>query len=145
MNTGAGMRIMQRKDEFVQMWHDGVSSSEMGYQFSCNNSTINIWAKKLGLERRELKADFGKHFEEISDEEIRRRCEEVQAGWDSQTEWNRRVQKRQPLTVRHILSRKDHFADNGACQPIEMIGLDEFNKQLDRAGHRQPATRSFNE
>ena len=37
------------------------------------------------------------------------------------------------VTVRHILSRKDHFADNGACQPIEMIGLDEFNKQLDRA------------
>ena len=136
---------MKRKKEFVWNWNNGVSSSQMGYLFCCNSSTINIWAKRFGLERRNLHADNSSHFEEISEDEIKNRCKEVQRTWDEQTEYSRRVQKDIPLTVRHILSRKDHFADNGACQPIEMIGLDEFNKQLDRAGHRQPATRSFNE
>ena len=145
MDHLAGTRIRENKDEFIRMWNEKISSSEMAYHFKCNNSTINIYAKRFNLERRDLCGDYTKHFEEISDDELKRRCEEVQAGWDEQTEWNRRVQKDIPLTVRHILSRKDHFADNGACEPIEMIGLDKFNGQLDRAGHRQPATRSFND
>ena len=143
MNNLAGKRIRENKEEFIKMWKANISSSEMAYHFKCNNSTINIYAKRFRLERRHLCGDYTKHFQEISEDELKKRCEEVQASWDEQTEWSRRVQKDIPLTVRHILSRKDHFADNGPCQPIEMIGLDEFNKQLDRAGHRQPATRSF--
>jgi len=145
MNNLAGTRIKENKEQFIRMWNEGVSSSEMGYAFKCNNSTINIYAKEFGLGRRKLRCDYSKHFEEISQDELRRRCKAVQAGWDEATEYSRRVQKDTAVTVRHILSRKTHFADNGACQPIEMIGLDEFNKQLDRAGHRQPATRSFND
>ena len=145
MNNLAGTRIRENKEQFIKMWNDNISSSEMGYHFNCNNSTINIYAKQFGLERRNISGDYKKHFEEISQDELERRCKAVQATWDEQTEYSRRVQKDIPLTVRHILSRKDHFVDNGACQPIEMISLDEFSKQLDRAGHRQPATRAFNE
>ena len=133
---------MSRKREFVWLWNNGVSSSEMGYKFSCNNSTINIWAKKLGLERRHLKGDFSKHFEEISDDEIRRRCEEVQAGWDEQTERLRRVQKDQPVLCKHMVTRRDHFAETEPA-PIDGVGTPEFNKQMDDAGHKRPAYSVF--
>ena len=133
---------MRRKREFVWLWNNGVSSSEMGYHFSCNNSTINIWAKKLGLERRNLKADFGKHFEEISADEIRRRCKEVQAGWDEQTEKLRRVQKDQPVVCTHMVTRRDHF-DVTEPAPIDGVGTPEFNKQMDAAGHKRPAYNVF--
>ena len=144
MNHDAGKRLRERKEEFISMWNDNISSSEMAYHFKCNNSTINIYAKQFGLERRHLCGDYTKHFEEISEDELRRRCEEVQAGWDEQTEFNRRVQKDTALTVRHILARKDHFADNGPCHAIEMIGLEAFNKQMDDAGHKRPAYNVFN-
>lgn len=133
---------MKRKREFTWLWNNGVSSSEMGYLFSCNNSTINIWAKKLGLEKRYLKGDYRKHFEEISDDEIRRRCEEVQAGWDEQTERLRRVQKNQPVLCKHMVTRRDHF-DETEPAPIEGVGTPEFNKQMDAAGHKRPAFSVF--
>ena len=144
MNHDAGKRLRERKEEFIEMWKNNVSSSEMAYHFKCNNSTINIYAKNFGLDRRYLCGDYTKHFEEISEDELKKRCEAVQAGWDEQTEFSRRVQKDIPLTVRHILSRKDHFADNGPCQPIEMIGLEAFGKQMDDAGHERSAHNVFN-
>ena len=142
MNNGAGKRIVERKKEFLEMWHNGVSSSEMGYHFSCNDSTINIYAKRFGLERRSLLGNYKKHFEEISDDEIRRRCEEVQAGWDEQTEWNRRVCKNQPVVCKHMVTRRDHF-DETEPAPIEGVGAPEFNKQMDAAGHKRPAYSVF--
>lgn len=125
------------------MWNNEVSSSEMGYHFSCNNSTINIYAKKFGLERRKLQCHNGRHFEEISDEEIRRRCEEVQAGWDEQTEKLRRVQKDQPVLCRHMVTRRDHFEETEPT-PIEGVGSPLFNKQMDDAGHKRSVYNVFN-
>ena len=93
MNNEAGKRIMADTEKFKQMWKEEVSSSEMGYHFGCNSSTINIYAKKLGLDRRYIIANNRHTFEEITQEELERRCEEVQRTWDEKTEWSRRVQK----------------------------------------------------
>jgi len=144
MNTGAGKRILAEKDQFIKMWKDNVSSTEMAYHFKCNNSTINIYAKTFGLDRRFLCGDYTKHFEEISQDELERRCEEVRSGWDEQTEFSRRVQKDMPLTVRHMLWTENGFADNGAMEACDMIGLENFNKKLDDAGHKRSAYNVFN-
>ena len=70
MNNEAGKRIMADTEKFKQMWEDEVSSSEMGYQFGCNSSTINIYAGKLGLARRNIIANNSHTFEEITQEEL---------------------------------------------------------------------------
>lgn len=153
MNNGAGKRIMARKREFVWLWNNQVSSSEMGRYFSCNSSTINIWAKKLGLDRRfistQRKAEIGENpkeghalrFAEIA---ISERKEAIKLNWDKQTEWNRRVQKTRPLTVRHMLWTGLGFADNGEMKSEEVIAVEKFKKSLDDAGHKRPAYRVFN-
>ena len=106
MNNEAGKRIMANKEQFIEMWNADVSSSEMGYTFGCNSSTINIYAKNLGLHRRYLIANTQNTFEEITQEELERRCEEVQRTWDDKTEWSRRVQKPVGALFANIAFRK---------------------------------------
>ena len=144
MNNGAGKRIMARKKEIVWLWNNGVSSSEMAYKFGCNNSTINSYAKKMGLERRWLKSDFSKSFEDLTQDQIKERCKEVRETWDAATEWNRRVQKTRPLTVRHMLWTEHGFADNGEMEAEEVIAVEKFKKSLDAAGHQRSAYNVFN-
>ena len=143
MNNSAGTRIMKRKKEFVWNWNNGVSSSQMGYLFCCNSSTINIWAHKFGLPRRHLHADNSSHFEDISQDEIARRCEEVQATWDEQTEFNRRVQRPAEFCISRLTWSNDGFIDAGPAESHPMINTEMMNTLMKESGHTRQSHSGF--
>ena len=134
---------MERKEDFVAMWNANKSSSEMAYAFECNNSTINIYAKKMGLPKRDIQSDCTHHFEEISAEELERRCKEVQAGWDAKTEYMRRVQRPAELCIRAVSWANNEFigANEPAIQePVDSVGL---NKLMKESGSAPPVAFGF--
>ena len=127
---------MERKEEFIEMWNANKSSSEMAYAFKCNNSTINIYAKRMGLPKRDIQSDCTHHFEEISAEELERRCKEVQAGWDAKTEYMRRVQRPAELCIRAVSWANNEFigANEPAIQePVDSVGLNKLMKESGNA------------
>ena len=115
---------MERKEEFIAMWNANKSSSEMAYAFKCNNSTINIYAKKMGLPKRDIQSDCTHHFEEISPEELERRCNEVQAGWDAKTEYMRRVQRPVEYCIRAV-----SWCNNEFVEVNEPVVEERFNSR----------------
>ena len=141
MNNEAGKRIMADTEKFKQMWEDEVSSSEMGYQFGCNSSTINIYAGKLGLAMRHIIANNRHTFEEITQEELERRCEEVQRTWDEKTEWSRRVQKPVGDLLENIAFQKGNCYALPAPPANPMFDARKMNLLMSEQGNtREPCS-----
>ena len=137
---------MERKEEFISMWKANKSSSQMAYAFKCNNSTINIYAKKMGLPKRDIQYDCTHHFEEISAEELERRCKEVQEGWDAKTEYMRRVQRPDELCIRAVSWANNEFIEVNEPAVEERFNSRKLDNAMKESGHaRQPHSGFFKE
>ena len=137
---------MERKEEFIAMWNANKSSSEMAYAFQCNNSTINIYAKRMGLPKRDIQSDCTHHFEEISEEELKKRCLKVQAGWDAQTEYMRRVHKPVEFCIQAVSWSNNEFTAASAPVVEERFNSRRMDNNMKESGHsRQPHSGFFKE
>ena len=144
MNNIAGKRILANREEFAEMWKAEVSSSEMGYHFGCNSSTINIYAGKLGLERRYIIANNRHTFEEIDAEELERRCKEVQSTWDPLTEFSRRVQKCGEMLLANIAFRHGEVFQLAPPPVNKMFDAKNMNRLMSEQEDSRASYSPFN-
>ncbi len=144
MNNLVGKRILADKETFQEMWEAEVSSSEMGYYFGCNSSTINIYAGKMGLERRNIMANNRYTFEEIDADELERRCKEVQSTWDPLTEWSRRVQKGGEIVLANIAFRHGEVLQLAPPPANKMFDAKNMNRLMSEKENTRNSYSPFN-
>ena len=138
-------RILARKDLFVQMWRDNETSESMAAIFSVSATTINTWGRKLGLNRRYLGAQY-RPFPELSQDEIKERCEEIRSNWDEETEYLRRVQRPEEFCLQAVSWSNGEFVEAADPEPHPMINTEKMNKLIKESGHaRRSHSGFFNE
>ena len=135
-------RILSRKDLFVQMWNDNETSEAIASIFCVSGTTVNQWGKRLGLPRRYLGAQY-RPFPELSQDEIKERCEEIRANWDAETEFNRRVQRPVEFCVSRLTWTNEGFADAGPADSHPMINTEMMNKLMKESGNARQLHSGF--
>jgi len=135
-------RILAKKDLFVQMWNDNETSEAIASIFCVCGTTVNQWGKRLGLPRRYLGAQY-RPFPELSQDEIKERCEKIRANWDAETEFNRRVQRPAEFCVSRLTWTNEGFADAGPADSHPMINTEMMNKLMKESGHSRQSHSGF--
>ena len=135
-------RILAKKDLFVQMWKDNETSEAIAAVFCVSAGTINKWGKNLGLERRYLGAQY-RPFPELSQDEIKNRCEEIRANWDAETEFNRRVQRPAEFCISRLTWSNEGFTDAGPADSHPMINTEMMNSLMKESGHTRQSHSGF--
>jgi len=94
------------------------------------------------LEGNDIDIEERKRVEEILTEEIERRRDEQSNKWNEETRKLRQVKKYQPVLCKHLVTRRDHLVETEPS-PIDGVKTQDFNKQMDDAGHPRPAYNVF--
>lgn len=126
------------REEFRQWYTSGKSNTEIAAHFGIVYSSVRRYARRIGLPKRDtMTRGRNSGFPVLSEEEIARRCELIQQGWDAETERSRRVTKDGGAVV-PLLSRTT--ATNGAsnfsvsgCDLPYFNGGEEMHRRICRA------------
>lgn len=110
--------------EFRKWWFSTEMFRVLIRHFRISNSYARKYASKIGLPAKRPWAfnSRGCRFQDISQEEIQRRCLEIQKTWTVEIEAERRVIKHAKCKTPRVSYRGDHFVETSEAPVGDRIG-----------------------